>query len=136
MDIMKKCYYRLTIGFLLATLMCTCMNSSCGNQIVTEQLSSDKKHKFVVFVRDCGATTGSYTQVSILRSNEKLRDDESGNILVLDYFGDHVNEYGGADAKVEWVANRKIIIRFDWKAQAVKRETKFKGIEIIYEEIR
>ena len=121
---MKKLNYGLIIGFVLASLMCACMDSSCGNQIVTEQLSSDKKYKFVVFVRDCGATTGSYTQVSILRSNEKLRDDESGNVLVLDYFGDDVNEYGGADAKVEWVADRKIVIRFDRKAEAAKRETK------------
>lgn len=138
--VMRKLYYVLIIGFVLTTLMWTCMKdlflTECGNQIVTEQLSPDEKYKFVVFVRDCGATTGFYTHVSILKSEEKLRDDESGNVLALDYFGEYINKYGGADAKVEWIADRKIGIHFDSKAQAVKKETKVKGIEITYEEIR
>jgi hypothetical protein len=139
---MRKVYYGLIIGFVLFTFMWTCMKgivgSTCGNQIITEQLSPDKKFKFVVFVRDCGATTGFYTHVSILRGDKKLRDDDSGNVLTLDdhYFGDYVNKYGGADAKVEWIANRKILIHFDSKAQGAIKETKVKGIEITYEEIR
>jgi len=54
----------------------------CGNQIHKEYLSPDKSLKALVFQRDCGATTGFSTQISILDSNEKL-ENENGNIFVI-----------------------------------------------------
>jgi len=110
----------------------------CGNQIITEQLSSDKKYKIIVFVRDCGATTGFSTQVSILRNDKKLGDDDSGNVLTISdhYYGNKYNKYGGADVKSEWVTNKKILIRFDNKAETRIKENEIKGIEIVYKEIR
>jgi hypothetical protein len=112
--------------------------SMCGNQIITEQLSPDKKYKFIVFVRDCGATTGFSTQVSILRNDKKLRDDDSGNVLTISdhYYGDWYNKYGGADVKAEWTTNKKILIRFDNRAETRTKENEVKGIEIVYDEIR
>ena len=110
----------------------------CGNQIVSEQLSPGQKYKIVIFVRDCGATTGFSTQVSILKSDKELRDDESGNVLTLSdhYFGDYRNKYGGAEVKAEWTSNKTISIHFDSKADSGSKKYKANGIEIVYGEIR
>ena len=37
----------------------------CGNEILGEFASPDRKKKVVVFQRDCGATTGFSTQASL-----------------------------------------------------------------------
>lgn len=55
----------------------------CGNEIYKESLSPDGKFKAVVFSRDCGATTGLSTQISILPVGDDL-DNEAGNIFVTD----------------------------------------------------
>ena len=41
----------------------------CGNEIIEEIKSPDNKYKLVIFQRDCGATTGFSTQISILKSD-------------------------------------------------------------------
>lgn len=112
--------------------------SMCGNQIITEHFSSDKKYKVVVFVRSCGATTGFSTQISILRNDKALRDDESGNVLTLSdhYFGDYRNEFGGADVKVKWIESRKVMVQFDSKSELGKKEKEIKGIEVTYVEFQ
>ncbi len=55
----------------------------CGNQVFQEIYSPDSQYKVVIFQRDCGATTGFSTQLSILKAEEEL-SNTSGNILVLD----------------------------------------------------
>ena len=139
---MRKIYYGLITGFVLLILMWTCMTNifgdMCGNQTVSEGFSPDKKYKFVVFVRDCGATTGFSTQVSVIKIDRKLRDDDSGNVLTVSdhYSGDWYNKYGGADVKVEWTTNKKILIRLDNKAETRTKEKEVNGIKIEYGEIQ
>lgn len=52
----------------------------CGNEINIELVSPDKKHKAIIYQRDCGATTGFSTQISIIKRNEKL-PNKNGNVL-------------------------------------------------------
>ena len=120
------------------TWMTNIFGDQGGNQIISEVVSPDTKYKFIVFVRDCGATTGFSTQVSILKMDKQLRDDESGNVLSISdhYNGDKYNEYGGADVKAEWTTNKQILIRFDNNAESRTKENEINGIEIIYDEIR
>jgi hypothetical protein len=61
----------------------------CENQIYKEYLSPDKSLKAVVFQRDCGATTGFSTQISILNSDENL-DNKNGNIFAIKGHPDEV----------------------------------------------
>ena len=107
----------------------------CGNQVISETPSPDNKHKAVVFVRDCGATTGFSTQVSILKYDNKIRDDESGNILTTSdkYYGQRINNVGGPDVKIKWMTNRKVILLFDKNVDTVLAENEFNGIEITYD---
>lgn len=136
---MRKIYYGLIFGFVLMMVMWTCVRSffvsMCGNEIITEESSPGGKYKIVVFVRSCGATTGFSTQVSIIPTDRKLRDDESGNVLTLNdhNMGNHRNSFGGADVKAKWITNREVIVKYDKIAETAIKETNVHGVEIVFE---
>lgn len=75
----------LVVGVPLAIvgLFLYTTSDMCGNEVYSEMLSPDGKHKVVVFQRDCGATTGFSTQISIIDSDDDLKN-ESGNIYIID----------------------------------------------------
>jgi hypothetical protein len=58
-------------------------DNMCGNQILSESSSPDRTYRVVVFRRDCGATTGFSTQVSVLKAMQAL-PNESGNLFIAD----------------------------------------------------
>jgi hypothetical protein len=74
---------RALLVFALAVADVACLNlaGDCGNDLVKEVRSPDGQMNAVVFQRDCGATTGFSTQVSLLSSNKSL-PNESGNLFV------------------------------------------------------
>ena len=55
----------------------------CGSYVFEEAYSPDNTYKAVVFQRDCGATTGFSTRVSILRSSKEL-PNKPGNVFAMD----------------------------------------------------
>ena len=64
------------------SLLSSC-SEMCGNEIVAESVSPDRRHKLVVFTRNCGATTGFSTQASILPIYQPLLN-EGGNLLIME----------------------------------------------------
>ena len=56
-----------SIGILLFLYM---ISGMCGNEILKEVPDSNNKYKAVIFSRDCGATTGSSIQISIMQSDK------------------------------------------------------------------
>lgn len=85
----------------------------CGNEMISETLSPDKSLKVVLFQRDCGATTGFSTQVTVLPAAQSLPND-SGNVLVADT--DHgkapSGPGGGPEVQTEWKSDRELIVRY------------------------
>ena len=77
----------------------------CGNEIFQEVYSPDNEYKAVVFQRDCGATTGFSTQISILKAPAKL-PNESGNIFAMDGHPDWT------EVKINWETNRLVSIGY------------------------
>src|SRR2546426_4077176 len=78
----------------------------CGNQVLHENLSPDKRSKAIVFQRDCGATTGLSTQVSIVPSWRK-HPYGCGNVLVADTNGGDApsGPAGGPVICLEWISS-------------------------------
>ena len=107
----------------------------CGNQIVSEIPSPDRMFKAVIFQRDCGATTGFSTQVSVLRISTSLPDD-SGNIFVADTNHGRARSaaWGGPEAKVYWENSRKLIIEHQIMARVFKAEKQIDGVVVEYSE--
>lgn len=87
----------------------------CGNTETQTVVSPDGQIKAVVFERDCGATTGFSTQVSILRANQTLPDD-GGNVLVTD-----ASE--ASTVHVVWTGARTLQIQYPTQATVFHQAT-------------
>jgi hypothetical protein len=96
-------------------------DSLCGNTVLKSLSSPDGKLKAVVFERDCGATTGFSTQLSVLGAGDPLPNDE-GNIFIADT--DHgaapAGPGGGPAINVLWEGPRKLLIELHSGARRFK----------------
>jgi hypothetical protein len=91
----------------------------CGNEIFQEVYSPDHTYKAVVFQRDCGATTGFSTQVSILGASSKLPND-SGNILSMDGHPDWTQ------VQISWDGNRSVLIKYSDGYEIYSQKTEYR----------
>jgi len=72
------------IGFIIACIfiLFSITDGGCVNKIYQSTTSPDNVYRMILFDRDCGATTGYSTHISILKSNEAVED--GGNVFVAD----------------------------------------------------
>jgi len=98
------------------------LNDMCANTIAASIASSTRKA--ILFERDCGATTGFSTQISIVDLNDKL-DNDAGNIFIADGKPDgcQLNWSGEQTLNVAGTKGRKIY----------KKTAYFDDVNIIYE---
>jgi len=115
--------------FLIASTV-ACSNFGCGNTVLADVPSPDRRRHVAVFTRDCGATTDFSTQVSVLRTGRTLRG--GGNVFVAD--ADHgraVTASGrGPWVAVRWLDAHTIEIRYDSAARLFKREARYDETEL------
>ncbi len=57
------------------------LSDMCANTVISSNPSPNIKWKAVLFERNCGATTGFSSQISLLEKNEELQN-EAGNIYI------------------------------------------------------
>ena len=98
----------------------------CGNEIFSEVQSPDGKFRAVVFQRDCGATTGFSTQISILLAKDKL-ENEGGNIFIVD---GHPND---RKIGITWEGPKKLKSNNGSGLPSHKKESRYQGVSIEYE---
>ena len=98
----------------------------CGNEIFNETVAPDGNLKAVIFQRDCGATTGFSTQISLITSVDKL-ENNGGNIFIVD---GHPN-----DRKIStvWLSQKMLLIKNTSGLQPHKKEIRYKDVVIDYE---
>jgi hypothetical protein len=120
----------------LATGGAACVNiaGDCANEILNEVRSPTGKMKAVVFQRDCGATTGFSTQVSVLQSDQQL-PNEGGNVFVADT--DHgiapSGAGGGPVVEVSWTNETELLVRHDKRARVFHNEPSLGNVRVRYE---
>lgn len=95
-------------------------SNMCANEINKEVNSPNQEFKAVIFQRDCGATTGFSTQVSVV-SKSKALPNEGGNILVI---GGHPND---TLLEINWLSNSELNIDNNLNGSEYKAE---KSIEL------
>jgi hypothetical protein len=109
-------------------------DSTCANKPLGEALSPDGASKAVVFQRDCGATTGFSTQVSVIASSS-TQDNSSGNVFVAD--ANHGSAPAGPDGgpwvSVHWLAADQLVVRHHPNARGFKAEPQVRAVHIRYE---
>ena len=98
----------------------------CDNEVFSQENSPDGKYKALIFQRDCGATTGFSTQVSVLDITEEL-ENEGGNVFIT---ANHPN-----DNRIElhWINASSLIIRNTKSTKPSRKEAKIGSVEIRYE---
>lgn len=90
----------------------------CSNVIHAELPSPDNKYKAVIFQRDCGATSGFSTQISIVKADKALPND-SGNIFVIK---GHPETHA---PELTWRSNQELLIDTRLDGSEYKAEQRF-----------
>ena len=125
----------LTTVALSACFIFSCGFDMCGNEELQTITSPDGKHKAVVFQRDCGATTGFSTQISLLRANERLAK-APGNAFIADT--DHgkapAGPGGGPEVNPQWASENELVVRYDKRARVFEFKQSVDGVMIRYEQ--
>lgn len=100
----------------------------CDNKIISQHMSSDGELKAVLFTRDCGATTATSYQVSVLNSWDSLSDADKGNVFV-----------SYASPSLGWKGSRSLLITRKSANERIFLEQKeitvwplFKNVKIEY----
>jgi hypothetical protein len=96
--------------------------ATCRNSVVSETPSPGAELKAVVFTRDCGATTGSGTHVSVLPYRAALSPRDEGNIFIME----------SEDVHVEWVGRNRLRLGPDPRAHVFKAKKLVAGVRIEY----
>jgi hypothetical protein len=125
--------FGLQLILVLAGATAACFDL-CANKLVSEVRSPSGKMKAVVFERDCGATTGSTTQVSLLSSNKSL-PNEIGNLFVAtaNHGKAPAGAWGGPLVDLSWTDDAHLLLRYDGRASVSKREESLGNVNVRYE---
>jgi hypothetical protein len=107
---------------LLAFSLVLTASELCANEVSRSVISPSGKLKVVVFGRNCGATTGVNTQVSIIPVSQLL-PEQGGNSLILD---------GAIELKVEWKSDSVLHIRGIGSSRVFKQGGSVQGVSISY----
>lgn len=110
---------------LTAMVFETMLGNICGNETLQQSYSPNGLYKAVVFERDCGATTGFSTQVSILPVGEELSDSDAGNTLICS------DDFGRQEIKIEWEGSRCLKLFYSERACDLSKEAGQTGISIV-----
>jgi len=112
--------------FILTLAACLVLNP-CENKII-ERISAPKDPwEAVVFERDCGATTSTSIQVSILPLGGRLPND-GGNVFVAD----RITGNPKAQVHVHWLSNRHVEVTYPAGARVFKSEAQIRHVRITY----
>ena len=120
------------VGFICFIVACD--SNPCRNEVLQMVASPNEGRKAVIFQRDCGATTGFSTQLSILRANDEF-PKEPGNTFIADTDGGQApaGKGGGPEVKVQWVGETELIVMHDKRARVFLSEPTIDGVKLRYE---
>jgi hypothetical protein len=117
---------------LLATL--AACSDPCSNTLVKVVKAPGGQHAAALFQRDCGATTGFSTQISMLVPGDKVTG--SGNAFIAD--DDHgaaaVGDWQGSWADVRWLSPSHLLVTYAAKSRIFKQADAVAGVRITYQQ--
>ena len=120
-------------AILGALMMCSGCSDVCQNTVALRSISPDGNRVAVLFQRDCGATAGFSTQISILDAAGK--PSGGGNAFVAD--DDHgaarVGSWQGSWAEMKWLSPELLLIRYAAKSRLFKQRERVSGVNITYQ---
>jgi hypothetical protein len=114
------------------TALLSACSDTCGNTVVSKADAPDGQHTAIMFQRDCGATTGFSTQVSVLESGET--PSGSGNVFSADdgHGAARAGNWGGPWASIKWLSADRLLIRYAQKSRIFEQADETAGVQITY----
>lgn len=112
-----------TFALMTSALLIGCEGDMCGNEISQSITSPAGSYIAYVFSRNCGATTGFNTQVSVLPSTAKAPLD-SGNL--------YINSQK-IPAQLQWQSDKVLKVSGVISSSTIKQKTTAEGVNVIYE---
>ncbi|MFC3552483.1 hypothetical protein ACFOLC_15875 [Lysobacter cavernae] len=95
---------------------------TCSNEVVQTVLSPSGQRKAIVFNRNCGATVGFNTQLSIIPAHDDLPPD-SGNTLVLD---------GTIPLRMKWQSDSDLTVLWSGSAKIFEQQRSVGDVSVTY----
>jgi hypothetical protein len=109
--------------------------SLCGNELLAESASPDGRFKAIVFQRDCGATTGFSTQVSVVKASAST-GNSAGNVFIADTSNGAPSGPGGDPmVKVQWRSPELLVVSHHAAARVFTAESKIGSVNVHYEHL-
>ena len=116
----------------VAMLLASGCSNACRNDIASIAAAPGGKHQVAMFTRNCGATTGNSTQVSVLGVDEP--PTAAGNAFVADR-GTVATAWGGPWAEVVWLGPNRLLIRYDSRARVLLKAPRAGSVTISYQPV-
>ena len=125
---------KIASAAFMATLVYGC-SDACQNSIVSTAVAPSGDFRAVLFQRDCGATTGFSSQVSVTDADDA--PSGGGNAFVADT--DHglasSAMWGGPWVELRWLSPRQLLIRYDAKARVFTQNATVSEMTVTYEKV-
>lgn len=97
-------------------------DAACRNETIANIASPSGRLRAVVFSRNCGATTGFNTQLSIVSAGNANPAD-GGNAFIAK---------GTATLKIEWASEAELVVYGSHGLKTFKQERHVDGVVISY----
>jgi hypothetical protein len=97
----------------------------CGNQVISISVAPGGEMKALHFIRNCGATTGFSTQISVLRSTERLLN-RSGNAFISD-LGPHEPQ-----VLLDWTDANHLVVHHHPSVRLFLTKKRVRGVSIAF----
>ncbi len=112
------------------------IGSGCRNEVIAEAASPDHHFKAVVFQRDCGATTGFSTQVSVVKASAGF-GNSAGNVFTSDTNRGSApsGQGGGPEVKIRWRSPGLLVVSYHSAARVFKAEQEVGSVKVKYEQL-
>ena len=118
---------------LFASLTIGACSDACDNHVVKRVSAPGGAKEAVLFQRDCGATTGFSTQISIVPVGETPTGKGDAFVADDDHGAAVTGEWGGPWAEATWISADRVLIRYAAKARVFVSNQSASGVAITYE---
>jgi hypothetical protein len=135
-ELMKTMGLLILGGLLVAVIISICafflLMPGCDNTIYQTIPSPDRRHKVILYSRDCGATTGYSTHISVAKANIDtgftifIADDVHGKANL------HPVHQNLIDVRVRWINDHSLELSYDKNARLFKEKAQVGGITIVH----
>lgn len=105
----------------------------CSSRIVETAAAPGGGRHAILFGRDCGATTGSSTQVSVAKT--AALPTGAGNAFVADLEAGETaaTAWRGPWASIRWLSPTQLLVSYDSRARISVEKAQVDAVQVTYE---